>query len=214
MKKMKFISKLPNRLLNFWDRHLVGADVILLMENMIIIIKNLVTDPENFQKKLLDELQVIFETNQFWKVDEIIESPIQIIETVFLKFYDVYWSLKERRSNEAIEYKIENIVKDFRRTLYYGGLRDIFSVPKNHFLEELCKDRKLHGPCEYFETSFAESTHHIHRDSGRSKNNRFLSSNIIIAQAEKMLLCHLFDGGILFRNQQIQLGILYCFFFN
>lgn len=210
MKKIKMINKFPQRLLNFWDRHLIGADVSLIMQNIVIIVKTLMKNDDNFNKNLIEELEKI-RVNSFWVSNFQVEKPLQILEIIFCKFYDLYWSLKEKRSNPLVEEVISKIVRDFRQTLFYGNLGHIFSVPKNHFLEEICADRKVHGPCEYFETSYSESTHHIHRTSGSSKNNRFLSSNIVIAQAERMLLSHLVEGGILFEDQEVREGIFSLF---
>lgn len=195
LKSLKHSVKMPKRLNDFWKKNLTGCDVEMLMENLIQIINFLTESEENFNSKLLNELELM--SQDFFLQDFDVNNPLEFVKLVFYQFYDVYYCLKEPRSNRKIESIVQQKIYLFRKIMYKCGLSKVFKVPKNHFMDELTNDRLVHGPCLFFETSPFESTHHIHREGGTSKNKRFLTENIIISQASRILLNHLMDGGFL-----------------
>lgn len=206
---MKLKLGFPSRLNRFWEVNLTGGDVLMIMTNILPILDK-IKNVNVLKNTLIEKLEILL-SSTFYSFRGI-QSVGELVEFVFIKFFDMYFALRELRSNSDIEKEIERSVIEFRELIFYGSLQNIFDVPKNHFLQELCADRILHGPCHFFETSSFESTHHIHRDSASSKNKRFIYPNIILRHLSRMLVMHLYDGGLLFENETVTEGLIFTIF--
>ena len=106
-----------------------------------------------------------------------------------------YYSLKNVQSSQKIKKQIKNIIKYFRKLLFYFFKSD-FNIPKNHAMHELQLQRSKFGPCRWFETSAKESKHRFYQFSIKNAHISLTDTRgLPKAKAQKRPLCPPSDLG-------------------